>query len=1261
MWKWNAAAFTLTLLLMLQGFSLRTRLNRPAHVRVLGTLNLCAAVLWLLTWMMLASGIMVIGPELARLMVRGINGRAGMTALLTGIGIFGAMAWHAARTRLEKPNRIFWLIVAAVAIGGLSAARLVLLNPDDSAASSIYRYDLWWPPMLMWMCVCLSGAVCGLAGWRSNSVQPWLAALMAAGLGLVATSRMVLADLSSQILWIGYLLTILPVTMAAAPIHTLVLLNPDGVRRKLIAVNLAMPLLLLGGLIGLLIRQLHIHGNLTPIELWQKLPLITVLLIWLGWLGLVFSVILGPRLYRTWRSGAYSISALSRHIVRKGLLIAASAVLFISLVDLFYLMRFDPGADLMWFILSWLLAIELTVGRFAPVLLHKVDRKDLAGTALVLKYRIKGWLAGLDRAMTRTKEMVKEFISVTSLANALFKTLLAIVLLIALCDLPNAGKTIVQPFRVDAVESSGTQSGSAAESLGKSLADRVVHKLAALRQELRPDVVRVLAPTKRDEATFRPIAAGESGSGIDAALAKSGDLELGNVKIPLSLLAAPVHIPLRRVLNVRVISGSLQADKDGYLLIASSTNGETWTARVAYKDVQTAPTAPPKINDALDALAEQLAFEILSTDQVLINGGLTHSWEVFKTFRLGLTAWSEFERNQDYDALTRAVWLFKEAAMRDPKFALAHYRLGFALQRDGQPAAATSAFRDAVKANPGLTASLVALASSLYDFDSYYYPRPMALKERPAAELEARTSRCNEARELWRQVIEHPARAGARSDMAAAFYGLCREAHGKLLNPREARQAEDRQHQFDLAYFYCRRSGALYTQLAAERGGDASLLGSEAAVLNEMGVMLEEEQSATGKRISTQLPDIGWICRSGKIDMMAREGLVQGPLSYAAKRYYERASSLAPYNPAIRCNAASCAYLLGDPEPMKALAAGSEAHISLARSLADSARNDPSLYGQAIAEYDLALACDPSSMDALTGYGYTFWEWQYRCGGGANCRRPDSEVAHRAERYAHRAITMHFDHAASSNQAILLSTLGEVLLGQARPHEAYEHLEKAVACAPEHALYNEVRWDLAQAYLCAGNNDSESWSKDKDAQARAQTLKGKAIPLFKFIQDKEQYREEQPFLRNPDCLDPSRSQSACRRHQGLPELQLEKRPDPDGPYFELREGKPRYSGYAICNWMGVTADAFDMEGRPSSDLQLHLWGGGIERRITVGAPRANIVLGTEPRTTHDYYFAQLEDSKRKALSKVYSIPTFANEKNGGCPNNLIQLNFEQKR
>ena len=172
---------------------------------------------------------------------------------------------------------------------------------------------------------------------------------------------------------------------------------------------------------------------------------------------------------------------------------------------------------------------------------------------------------------------VRALLRVNSWPAAVVKTLVGLCLLMALSELPNAGETRIQPFKVSAIPGRN--------ELGESLSERVVNTLRLIQKDLRKEIVLFLQPDAEEEmqgeVSFDLVPASESTSLGGTALGKSDDLTVGSVKIPLSLLSAPIQGPIRWLLGVHYVNGSLQAEpqqpgQQDYSLLAISTTGETW-------------------------------------------------------------------------------------------------------------------------------------------------------------------------------------------------------------------------------------------------------------------------------------------------------------------------------------------------------------------------------------------------------------------------------------------------------------------------------------------------------------------------------------------------------------------------------------------------------------------------------------------------------------------------------------------------------------
>ena len=245
--------------------------------------------------------------------------------------------------------------------------------------------------------------------------------------------------------------------------------------------------------------------------------------------------------------------------------------------------------------------------------------------------------------------------------------------------------------------------------------DHLVNTLGALTQDLQPDVILLLPPDPLRGAQFRTIAAGGSGS-IDPFLSGPSDLDLGvGVKIPLGFVLTPIVKPVRWLLGVRIIEGSVLADPQGYTVLVRSSSGEVWQARLRGSEGSPGSSGARQRLPGPGAGAgvpdhERRADPGQRGHDALVGGVRPSSgWASSSGSKYAVQS-----GEQDPDALTKAIRGFRAAIGVDPAFALAHYRLGLALQKDRQPIAAAEALRTSLKANPGFVPARVALASVLY-------------------------------------------------------------------------------------------------------------------------------------------------------------------------------------------------------------------------------------------------------------------------------------------------------------------------------------------------------------------------------------------------------------------------------------------------------------------------------------------------------------------------------------------------------------------
>ncbi len=1253
----HLVGFGVVALLFGEGLSILVRARVMPYVRWLGLLTIFLAGLGGIGQALSFWGVFVFSPEFSLVMVQGNLARLGLSLIIFGLAVSFGVSWHLARAAAAWPSRWPWLLTGGIIVGLVSTFGIQPINPEETEPFFVvYAYNLWWPPLLIWFGVCLVEIYATLLRIKNRWACRWLTTLGVAGLSLLALRQPGLSD-SLQVLWIACLLLVVPLnTILAAkkgfgwiwlvlPLPAALAFSQLKLRLRKFKpwLNLGWVIiatLMVSSLLGLLLALifglwLWLEGEwFAENRIFSVLFGVSAFGFWSGWLLLALGLADGPPLYQKQRAGILKESRLT---LRQIVLLGSLTFLAFSLTGFFYLAAIDPSVALVIFFLAWTLLSEVA----ARGLFHQLWRLQREGKLFNKEGRVKFYRAG-----QRLSSGLGRLTQVNSIPVMIVKVLLGLAVLIILSEVTNAGKVTIQPF---------SAFGFRDEKYGEVMANRVFVNLGLLTQQLQPDIIVPSPgspnPSSKQKSKFSYVML--TSSSVDAALAESPDLDLYGVKIPLNLLVTPLQQPVRSLLGVNIINGSIQQDRDKYMARAYSSQGMTW--QVDYSIISTrlsedknfAQKVEQSADDALSNLAEELAFKIIRQEPALAALGMTDSWLAFDVFQEGIRNLN----NSDFDDLTAAIQNFREATKRDPRFAIAYYRLGLALQDDGQPAAAAEAFRASLVANPEFAPGYNALAYLLYNFDSYanYYSSPAAVLPQSPADYTTRWSRDSEARRLWQSLILLPEAMATLPDRASAYYGLCLYT----ANYEEPTQ---------LAYFYCQQAERLYQELPSALRSTPSIKQAEASVLTLLGIILSKTEN-----IYFTFPGDTWVCYASYFD---NQGQILPPRIYysvyqpAALQYHQRALALQPDDTVIRCNAASSAYALGNPQLLEELANSPETHLILADDYSNSAKQvlrqdqelSSSYYRLAIDEYQQAINLDPNNVLALNNYAYNFWVWRYYMPQAEPPLGPDSEIANLAEQYARQAVNLVSNKYGSVNEEIVRSTLGEVLLGKGRPQEAIEVLRYVIdkKMLQQHPLYNEIRWDLAQAYLCAAYNARTDQRSSKEIEG----LTDKAKRILDQIRQNEQGREYQFFTPQPELLDPLFTPLACRRENAA---MVEPTPPSAGVAYVLLWEQPNYKVGMNCDRMGVTAQVYPWNDDRDDDHWLHVWGGGIDNYVEVSAGvRADIFLANQPRRTYDYYFAQLEDGEGNPISKVYSFETYGKDQEG-CQKNLISLEFFRQR
>jgi tetratricopeptide (TPR) repeat protein len=1132
-------------------------------------------------------GWLVVSPELGLLMIEGGARAYWSIAVLTlscatSVGLLVPAVGHA----LNRPANARLSLLGAAAVVALVVAGIRTLNPADSAELRIAVYDLWSPPLTLWLTLALVESALRVLDVRRLALRLCAHAFALAAIALVAAER---PESETALEWGWIALVAVVASGGLVPLWMwLAGRRLDESRRPPAPVGAAT----LGWwvVLGVALWMWPAYRGLPPLAFLHARAL------WAGW-ALWAVAVLGMAGWIAWRQPQLPIPTREPVVM-----LLAHAILGMGL---FSVQVFEPSLVTMALFASWAILAESTGDGALTGWVRQLRAAGPTPGTPLWRLALGSWWLNLRVGLKAGIKRISEAFTKSTVIGGVLKALLAIVVLIALAEVPNAGTTIIGAFSV--------QSGAKQKDLGQAVADHLVFALHSLNERLRPDMALVASAGTGTRRGFKFVAGRDEATNLDSELAKRPEVNLGPLKVPLNILAAPIRGPARQLLGVRVISGAVHESSPHTIVLARSTSGEAWRVLLATDANPPTPGGAPVGTDAARTLAHRLAIEIVTADRSSPTLGLTRSPAALESFEKGWGEWRRFEIDDDLRVLQEAIRHFREATSKDWRFALAHYRLGRALQRAGRPGAATEAFRASLQVNAAFGPGLVALASTLYDYDSYLAAPPAAVRAVPPRqttdENRAALFRKSEAARLWQKVILAPTASVSSIDRAAAYGGLClrasdlgwpleqarfvleevrrglydfspRQAHlegewqrmlvrvdlaeeavVKILNQLDALGADDARAvlesvrpmladlrrslpadetaadklterltwhlhtaireafrriptQSSLTYFYCKRADKIYSTLV-DRRTNPDLQEGAARVAFLLGYTLERRQRDT---LRVRRPQ--WHC-------MAWPTLELGPYSEAVLRHYDRAIVLAPDDAAIRCHAALTAYVLGDTTRLRALELDSGSRLTLAEQyLGDapwaSARGATHAYRSALREYTAAIERNPNSIDALIGYAYTFWLWRYaRLQEVEGVEEPDADVGERARAHAEHAVQLVEGKRPKPAEILIRSMLGEVLLGLGHFEKARDVLHRALEhdSVKDHALYNEVRWDLAQAYLCIARERARAGRGGSPDEPPRQ-----AAGLLDEIRKIELSEEVRPFV---DLLNSGRKGVLC--------------------------------------------------------------------------------------------------------------------------------------
>lgn len=1048
-----------------------------------------------------------------------------------------------------------WRVIITCSVILLVAAGMVPLLPMGQnvldATVSIHFVDLWWPPLTL----LLAAAFGGCLGEALRLAPPYRIVLLALTLLLTTTYALnrpgYLLQASARS-WLISLFVVSTVSICGSALvfaHFCTTIEFKGKTRNTRWALIPTAVILSTVLILLWARSAKLlDGQLS----WSSFQ--SSRACWLVPIVVLSLVVLVLR----FRMAEWKPRYPERRRVHPGMLILSVMFLAVWMAALYPFEFAEPSTGFFALLLSATL-LGTAADHFPSDYKGLVQIRDwISDRSLSLLKRFKrtpqavgeGGGALPEAVNTRSMRARGErssWSSIKTIISSVVFTVIGLIVLALLNEITHMGETIVEPFqysRLDGVglaqpQDEGKVIKDPHSELGISMSDRLVSSLGQLKSELMPEIMVVSGQKRGGVASAFTMASSGGGSG-ETGVSKGGDLQIGKIEIPIELLTAPIRIPVRALLGTTTLNGRVEESATGFTLYVHSSGGDIWTEHVYKKDNDCAEenqyfengtdssqkhaarkSTPPTVDAILGCLANRMAFRILAADKKL-DLPLTASWPAFLQFRYGLKSSRDYEQSGRYTSLQDAEKHFQEAIRADHQFAMAHYRLGRTFLTDGQPGRALNEFRESINADQTFNAGALAVASTAYDFISYY-------PEEPAAGLPPassgrywdadETGHQELARAIWKKVLISAENPFSASNRFAALVGLCKSSVDESTTSFTAEKLADVNRLSLLAFYYCQAAPTFLDRNELSQRRDD--LG------NIFSIIAMATQVYRGNfRAGVYDPTTSWVCESLLIDessinagQFTRLMFSSGPYNRRALHVYDKALEFSADTSVIECNRAAAAMAANDRSGMDKLGNSAKAHVAAGDEVRSQIkrlieqRNEDSTHLQQISNdlhaagtvgftaevadasastleasvpelvksdnekisayvalarsnYQQAIALDPVNPDALNNYAYLFWTQKLLLSFAD--QGEEKQTGEFAEKYARQALELCHDHKSQSC-ATEFNTLGEVLLGRHRMREATVALKEALKLMGP-SSNQELTWDLALAYRCTGNS-----------------------------------------------------------------------------------------------------------------------------------------------------------------------------------------------
>lgn len=1167
----------------------------PAR-RLEGWLTLSLAMIGALGAFLVLQQKVVIADEFHLVLAEG-HWHCGLRVLLVLICIAGSLLVQGARASREDKARNRWTVPVAFVLGVLVAwLQPQAVERDLPLQFRMYVLPLLFPPLVLFLVWCLLEWSLLVLGMQSAGTRLWLSFLALTAVATYGWSASEGFPLMAKCSWwwaaslyvcLGAAIWLLTMHALRPPtrggdVSAQVVedsaassVDPSGARSfawAYQAVKRAGPpfvaLVAATLVVGLATGLIHVpHEHAT----WPPTVRHPVLLS-TATTALVFVTIIahlvqrGPR--EVWREHGAVLTAGTKIF---GLLVCAAMIL-----DLLWWQVFAQAGTIAIGLLTLLLMVEVTAGTPLKELLTRSIM--VGGVGLVTPY-LTALRVRFFEEIRKKDDTEGTPVGGVLRIRALRIGALCVAGYIAFCLVANAWSQRSALLVDDLDERSNAKSEP---GLGRSIAVRVTHKVKYLSSLLRSDTMHRAVLGYR-KSTHEDLSGGSDVVVDDSDPFPHGQvstsvLKLGDWELPAAIVFDPVQRLLRWMLGTRLVSGNVLRSDEGYELLTTVDGWGTFRARGS------------SARHAADVLGTRL---FIAQPQVQRLGVSDHHLAAAAFFE-GLEAWRRYKRMAEIgageDARRAVIRSLTESIRIDPTAAASHYRLAVALWEDNQVVAAADEFRAAIQARPEFVAPHIGLAKLLLRLESaderyLTIASPAGASRAPGL-----------GSERWHEAERVLLRALTLSSVTRTEEAAIRLLYCKLA----AAQSESRSTTYYRAFYNCSRADALYSGITddmrrvEQRALSAHL---KARIIEAESIERVHSEAVRSKDASKEpvkfvtLPNgcsaSGYAPSSRGMKWQYRVA----PGNREARQWARLAVTLEPSNSEYSCHLASLELAAGNERPMLTLAHNPFVQHQLGNQLRRRAWMErekrsldatAGLFRSAAAAYARALRSSDSNPVILNDQAYNFRLWTFAEPRSAMHSARTALELTRGIRLAHKLSRQQ----PPSKQALMASTLGEILIAQGFFHSAAQILAAANEQVERDSVTpNELRWDLAQALICAAQEDGLS-----DLNKEGRCTRASATQVLSHIRHTEGLREYTPFS-DPVLQDEEFIARGCPVVPGLPTRANVVRLEPNRWSDEQRVELD----YALV----VPASA---RGSIRGDFTIQVWSGtGQEADITLSA------------------------------------------------------------